>query len=152
MKARIGKTVEEIKVGDCAYFAKTLSNTDMLLFAGVTGDVNLLPINDEFAKQTIFKQRVAHGMLTASFITNIIGMRLPGYGSTVKSQKVKFTLPVFIADTIEIGLTITAVNVAENTVDFSVVATKQDGKVVMTGSGVATPPVPLDDSDEEQER
>ncbi len=148
MKARIGKTVEEIKVGDSAYFAKTLSDTDMLLFAGVTGDVNLLPINDQFAKQTIFKQRVAHGMLTASFVTNIIGMRLPGYGSTVKSQKVRFILPVFIGDTIEVGLTITAIDIAQNTADFSIEAKKQNGEIVMTGSGVLIPPKPLDADDE----
>lgn len=148
MKARIGKTVDQLKIGESAYFAKTLADTDMLQFAGVTGDVNLLPINDEFAKQTIFKQRIAHGMLTASFITNIIGMRLPGYGSTVKKQKVKFTLPVFIGDTIEIGLTITAINVADNTADFTVQAKNQKSEIIMTGSGVLVPPTPLDDVEE----
>ncbi len=149
MKARIGKTVSEIKVGDKAYFAKTMSETDMLLFAGVTGDVNLLPINEEFAKKTIFKRRIAHGMLTASFITNIIGMKLPGYGSTVRNQKVRFLQPVFIGDTIEVGLTITAVDVEANTVDFSVEAKNQNSEIVMDGGGIALPPLPLDDTDEE---
>lgn len=149
MKARIGKTVDQISVGDSAYFAKTMSDTDMLLFAGVTGDVNLLPINEEFAKKTIFKQRIAHGMLTASFITNIIGMKLPGYGSTVKNQNVRFIAPVFIGDTIEIGVTITAVNVQDNTASFSVEAKNQNSEVVMTGGGIAIPPVPLDDDEEE---
>lgn len=149
MKARIGKTVEQLEVGESAYFAKTLADTDMLQFAGVTGDVNLLPINDEFAKKTIFKQRIAHGMLTASFITNIIGMKLPGYGSTVKKQSVKFTKPVFIGDTIEIGVTITSKDIENNTADFSVTAKNQKSDVVMTGSGVIIPPMPLEDNDEE---
>ena len=149
MKARIGKTVEQLEVGESAYFAKTLADTDMLQFAGVTGDVNLLPINDEFAKKTIFKQRIAHGMLTAGFITNIIGMKLPGYGSTVKKQSVKFTKPVFIGDTIEIGVTITSKDIENNTADFSVTAKNQKSDVVMTGSGVIIPPMPLEDNDEE---
>ncbi len=147
MKARIGKTVDQLNVGDKAYFAKTMTDSIRDRFAGLTGDVNLLPINDEFAKTTIFKRRVAHGMLTASFITNIIGMRLPGFGSKVKRQKVTFTMPVFISDTIEIGLTITAVDVAENTADFSVIATNQDGNTVMVGDGVLIPPTPFDDED-----
>ena len=149
MKARIGKTVEQLEVGESAYFAKTLADTDMLQFAGVTGDVNLLPINDEFAKKTIFKQRIAHGMLTASFITNIVGMKLPGYGSTVKKQSVKFTKPVFIGDTIEIGVTITSKDIENNTADFSVTAKNQKSDVVMTGSGVIIPPMPLEENDEE---
>ncbi len=148
MKARIGKTVEQLTIGESAYFAKTLSDTDMLQFAGVTGDVNLLPINDEFAKKTIFKRRIAHGMLTASFITNIIGMKLPGYGSTVKTQRVKFIQPVFIGDTIEIGLTITAIDIGENTAEFSVEAKNQKSEIVMVGSGVLFPPTPLDDNEE----
>lgn len=143
MEIRIGKTVNELQVGEKAYFAKTMTNTDMLMFAGVTGDVNLLPINDEFAKNTIFKKRVAHGMLTASLVTNIIGMKLPGYGSRVKKQKVRFTNPVFIGDTIEIGVEITAIDVANNTADFEIQATNQDGKTVMTGNGMLIPPKPL---------
>ncbi|THB67403.1 MAG: MaoC family dehydratase [Gammaproteobacteria bacterium] len=147
MKARIGKTVDQLEVGESAYFAKTMTNTDMLMFAGVTGDVNLLPIHDEFAKKSIFKQRIAHGMLTASFITNIIGMRLPGYGSTVKRQSVRFTNPVFIGDTIEIGLTITATDIENNTADFTVNATNQDGKEIMVGNGVLIPPTPIDEEE-----
>jgi 3-hydroxybutyryl-CoA dehydratase len=145
MKARIGKTVDQLQVGESAWFAKTLSEADMLLFAGITGDVNQLPINEEFAKKTRYGKRIAHGMLTASFITNIVGMHLPGYGSSMESQKVRFVNPVYVGDTIEIGLTITAVHPEQNRVDFEATATNQDGVTVMVGSGTIIPPVQMDE-------
>ena len=144
MIARIGKTIDELQVGDSAYFAKTLSEADMLLFSGVTGDVNQLPVNEEFAKKTRYGKRVAHGMLTASFITNIVGMRLPGYGSTMASQKVRFTQPVFVGDTIEVGLTLTQINREANQVTFEARGKNQEGKEVMIASGIIIPPKPLE--------
>ena len=66
MKARIGKKVQELELGAEAYFAKTMTETDMIQFAGITGDLNQLPTNEEFAKTTRFGTRIAHGMLTAS--------------------------------------------------------------------------------------
>lgn len=147
MIARIGKTVNELSTGDCAYFAKTFSEADMLLFAGVTGDVNQLPINEEFARKTRYGRRIAHGMLTASFITNIIGMRLPGYGSTMTRQSVRFVKPVFVGDTIEVALKLTDVRPDDNEVDFEADATNQHGDTVMTASGTIVPPVPFEDLD-----
>lgn len=145
MIARIGKTIDELSVGDCAYFAKTFSDADMLLFAGVTGDVNQLPINEEFARKTRYGRRIAHGMLTASFITNIIGMRLPGYGSTMTRQSVRFVKPVYVGDTIEVGLRLTEIRNGHNEVDFTAEATNQHGEMVMSASGTIVPPVPFDD-------
>ncbi|MFP4510507.1 MAG: MaoC family dehydratase [Spirochaetota bacterium] len=147
MIARIGKTVNELSVGDAAYFAKTFSEADMLLFAGVTGDVNQLPINEEFARKTRYGTRIAHGMLTASFITNIIGMRLPGYGSTMTRQSVRFVKPVFVGDTIEVGLRLTEVRIDGNEVDFEANATNQHGDTVMTASGTIIPPVSFENID-----
>lgn len=69
MKARIGKTVQELYIGVEAYFAKTMTETDMLMFAGITGDLNQLPTNEEFARKTSYGPRVAHGLLTASLAT-----------------------------------------------------------------------------------
>ena len=144
MKARIGRTIDELSVGDTAYFAKTLSEADMLQFAGITGDVNQLPINEEFARRSRYGRRVAHGMLTASLITNIIGMHLPGYGATMESQGVRFLKPVFIGDTVEIGLTITGIRIDEHRVDYEAVGTNQRGESVMQAHGVIIPPQPLD--------
>jgi len=144
MKARIGKTVSEMTIGDVAYFAKTLTETDMMLFAGITGDLNQLPVNDEFARKTRYGQRVAHGMLTASFVTNLLGMKLPGFGTVLRSFKVRFTAPVFLNDTVEIGIRVTETNVAGNTASFDTWAVNQQGQTVMQGSCVVTPPVKLE--------
>ncbi len=143
MVARIGKTIDQLKTGEQAYFAKTLSEADMLLFSGVTGDVNQLPVNEEFAKKTRYGRRIAHGMLTASFITNIVGMHLPGYGSTMASQSVRFVHPVYVGDTIEVGLTLTEIFPNENQVHFQALGKNQDGVQVMVASGVIIPPRPL---------
>lgn len=144
MKARIGKTIEQLKVGDKAYFAKTLTESDMVLFAGITGDLNQLPINEEFAKQTPFGHRVAHGMLTAGFISTILGMKLPGFGTSIHKLAVRFTAPVFLGDTIEMCVELTVIHSAENRVEFKAVTINQHGKTVLEGSGVVSPPVVLD--------
>lgn len=144
MKARIGKTIDQLRVGDKAYFAKTLTESDMMLFAGITGDLNQLPINEEFAKRTPFGQRIAHGMLTAGFISTILGMKLPGFGTSIKKMAVRFTAPVFLGDTIEICVELTAIHALENLVDFKAMTINQYGKTVLEGSGVVSPPVVLD--------
>ena len=92
----IGKTIEELKVGDTAKFSKTVSESDIYLFAGVTGDLNPAHVNEEYAKDTFFKNRIAHGMLSASFISTVIGTMLPGPGSVYMRQEVNFLAPVKI--------------------------------------------------------
>lgn len=143
MEAHIGKTVGEIRIGEEAYFAKTMTETDMMLFAGVTGDLNQLPINGEFARGSRYGQRVAHGMLTASFVTNILGMKLPGFGTVMRSFKVRFTAPVFLDDTVEIGIRVTGTDIAGNTASFDTWAVNQRGETVMQGSCVVAPPTAL---------
>ncbi len=140
MKARIGKTVDELKVGDKAYFAKTLTESDMMLFAGITGDQNQLPVNEEFAKKTPYKQRIAHGMLTAGFISTILGMKLPGFGTSINRLSVRFLAPVFLGDTIEICVELTDIDCNANHADFKATTINQHGKVVLDGSGRVTPP------------
>ncbi len=144
MKARIGKTVEELNVGDKAYFAKTLTGSDMMLFSGITGDQNQLPVNEEFAKRTPYGQRIAHGMLTAGFISTILGMKLPGFGTSIHKMSVRFTAPVFLGDTIEICVELTEIDRAANRAGFKALVINQHGKTVLEGSGVVSPPVVLD--------
>lgn len=144
MKARIGKTIAELKVGDKAYFAKTVTESDMMLFAGITGDLNQLPINEEFAKRTIFGKRIAHGMLTAGFISTILGMKLPGFGTAIHKMNVRFTAPVFLGDTIEICVELTEIRTAENRVAFKASVINQQGQNVLEGSGIVSPPVVID--------
>ena len=77
----IGKTFDQLKVGDSDRFSKTITDADVYLFAGVTGDLNPAHIDETYAKGTFFKTRIAHGMLSAGFVSAVIGMRLPGPGS-----------------------------------------------------------------------
>ena len=144
MKARIGKTIEELKVGDKAYFAKTLTESDMMLFAGISGDQNQLPVNEEFAKQTPYGQRIAHGMLTAGFVSTILGMKLPGFGTYLNKMSVRFTAPVFLGDTIEICVELTDIDKPANRIKFKALTINQHGKKVLEGSGEASPPVVLE--------
>ena len=99
----LGKTVNEIKVGDSAEFAKTISEADIYLFAGVTGDLNPFHVNEEYSKKTYFKGRIAHGMLLAGFISTVVGCKLPGPGAIYVKQELKFMAPARIGDTITDG-------------------------------------------------
>ena len=91
---------EDIQIGDTATFSKTISEFDIYQFAGITGDFNPMHINEEFADTTIFEDRIAHGLLTGSFISTVLGMKLPGPNSIYLSQSFSFTAPVKIGDTI----------------------------------------------------
>ena len=91
---------EEIHIGDKASFTKTISESDIYQFAGITGDYNPVHINSEYAKQSVFKERVAHGILTAGFISAVLGTKLPGTDTIYLSQHLDFKAPVKIGDTI----------------------------------------------------
>ena len=95
-----GKSIDQIKVGDTAEFAKTVTETDIYLYAGITGDFNPAHVNEVYAKNTFFKTRIAHGMLTAGFISAIIANQLPGPGTIYLKQDLSFLAPVHIGDTI----------------------------------------------------
>ena len=95
-----GKTINQIKIGDKAYFQKTITETDVYMYAGITGDHNPAHINEVYAKQTFFKERIAHGMLTAGLISAVLGMQLPGPGTIYLKQDLKFLAPVKFNDTI----------------------------------------------------
>ena len=77
----MGRTIDELKIGDASEFTKTVSETDIYLFAGITGDLNPAHLNEAYAKNTFFKTRIAHGILSGGFISTVIGMQLPGAGT-----------------------------------------------------------------------
>ncbi len=137
----IGKTIEEIKVGDKASFQKTMSESDVYLFAGVTGDVNPAHINEEYAKNTMFKKRIVHGILTSGLISTVHGMQLPGPGTIYLGQNLKFKAPVYINDTITAEVEVVELNVEKNIAKFKTTCTNQDGVVVIDGDSVMMPPV-----------
>ncbi|OUD12322.1 MaoC family dehydratase [Thioflexithrix psekupsensis] len=95
-----GYYLEDLSVGLSERYAKTITDADIVLFAGVSGDTNPVHINQEFAEQTLFKGRIAHGMLTASLISTVLGTKLPGPGAIYVSQQLKFKAPVRIGDTV----------------------------------------------------
>jgi 3-hydroxybutyryl-CoA dehydratase len=92
---------EDIQIGDTSVFSKTITDFDIYQFAGLTGDFNPMHIDNEFAKDTFFKERIAHGLLTGSFISTVLGMKLPGPNSIYLSQNFKFLAPVKIGDTVK---------------------------------------------------
>ena len=95
-----GFFIEDLSVGMTAIFAKTITEADIVLFSGVTGDMNPVHVNEDFATDTIFKGRIAHGMLTASLISTVLGMKMPGPGCIYLSQDLKFLAPVRAGDTV----------------------------------------------------
>ncbi len=139
----IGKTIHEIEVGDKAQFAKTVSESDVYLYAGITGDSNPAHINEEYAKKTVFKTRIAHGMLSAGFISAILGLHLPGPGTIYVSQMLQFLAPVRIGDTITAAVEVVEILPKKNRVTLKTVCVNQDGTTVLAGEAVVSPPKQL---------
>jgi 3-hydroxybutyryl-CoA dehydratase len=135
-----GKTIAELQVGDFAEHAKTISEGDVYLFAGITGDLNPAHINAQEAEKGMFKGRIAHGMLSAGLVSAVLGMQLPGPGTIYLSQTLKFTAPVRFGDTITARAEVTERNVEKNRIVLKTVCTNQDGKVVLDGEALVLPP------------
>ncbi|HRW23197.1 MAG TPA: MaoC family dehydratase [Spirochaetia bacterium] len=95
-----GYYYEELETGMSASFSKTVTEADIAAFAGLSGDFNPVHIDAEYAGTTMFKGRIAHGMLSAAFISTVFGMRMPGPGCIYVSQSLKFKAPVRIGDTV----------------------------------------------------
>jgi len=135
-----GKKISQINIGDSAVFQKTLTESDVYNFAGVSGDMNPVHINEEFSKTTIFKTRIVHGMLTASMISTVIGMQLPGPGTIYLAQEIKFLKPVKINDTILAKVEVTQKIEDKNRIILSTICTNQCDEIVISGKAVVMPP------------
>jgi 3-hydroxybutyryl-CoA dehydratase len=123
----------ELKVGMKAEMSRTITEADVLLYAGLSMDFNPAHINEEAAQKGMFKKRIAHGMLSAGFISAILGTKLPGEGSIYMGQELKFTAPVFLGDTVTATCEIIELIAEKNRVILSTICTKQDGTEVITG-------------------
>ena len=97
-----GYFIEELKVNQQAFLERTITEDDIEKFSQVSGDDNPVHLSDEFAKETIFKKRVAHGFFTASLISTVIATKLPGPGSIYLNQTLKFLAPAFIGDSVKV--------------------------------------------------
>ena len=128
--------IDEIHVGDVAEMAKTVTETDIALFAGVTGDFNPVHIDQVAAERSMFKGRIAHGMLSAGFISAVLGMKLPGTGSIYLSQSLRFTKPVRIGDTVTARVEVLEVISTKRRVRLATSCRNQQGETVVEGEAV----------------
>jgi len=136
----IGKTIQELSVGDSARIQKTISETDVYLYAGITGDLNPAHLNEEYAKGTFFKTRIAHGMLIAGLISTILGNKLPGAGTIYLHQSVNFLAPVRFGDTITAQAEVAEIDSGKNRVKLKTTCMNQEGTLVLDGEALVSPP------------
>ena len=118
-----GYSFEELKEGMTAAVSRTVTEADILMFAGVSGDTNPVHMDAEFAASTMFGGRIAHGMLSAAFISTVFGTRLPGPGCIYLSQTLKFKAPVKVGDTVVARVTLTALKPEKRRAVFATVCT-----------------------------
>ena len=136
----IGKTFNELNCGDSARFSKTVTEADVVLFAGITGDLNPAHIDEAYAQGTFFKTRIAHGMLSAGFISAVIGTRLPGPGTIYMHQSLDFLAPVSIGDTVTAIVEVIEKMEEKKRVRLKTTCVNQKGTTVLEGEALVSPP------------
>ncbi len=136
----MGYTIEELQIGQKASFEKTITETDIYLFAGVTGDINPAHVNERYASNTFFKGRIAHGMLSAGLVSAVLGMQLPGPGTIYMGQTLSFTAPVHAGDTVKATAEVEEINKEKNIVKLKTICENQDGIIVLKGEATVKAP------------
>ena len=131
----IKKRFDDIQVGDKATFSKTMTESDIFAFSAITGDFNPIHVDAEFAKGSVFKQRVVHGMLTAGLIDQTL-TNIGGAGNIHLSQFVKFTAPVHIGDTVSVFSEVISKDAAKSRVTVKSTVINQEGKTVLEGEAL----------------
>ena len=139
MDDRHGYYVEDLTPGMSAVFSKTVTEADLLMFAGVSGDTNPIHLDEDFASRTMFESRIAHGMLTAALVSTVLGTKLPGPGAVYVSQTIKFLAPVRIGDTVAARATVAEIMPERKRVRLHTTCSV-GGKVVMDGEALILVP------------
>ncbi|MDG5495505.1 MULTISPECIES: MaoC family dehydratase [Azospirillaceae] len=134
-----GFYLEDLYVGMKGVYARTITETDIVMFAGISGDTNPMHLNEEYAKQTPFGGRIAHGMLSACFITTVLGTRLPGPGCIYMSQTLRFRAPVRIGETVTTTVTVQELVPEKRRALLSTICTVAD-HVVIEGEAMVMVP------------
>jgi len=134
-----GHYIEDLAKGMTALYSRTVTEADLVMFAGVTGDTNPLHLDHEFASNGVFAGRVAHGMLTASFVSTVLGTKLPGPGSIYLSQTLRFKAPVRIGDTVKARATVVEINPEKRRVTLVTVCTVAN-EIVLEGEAQVVVP------------
>lgn len=140
MESLKGYTIDELEIGQSASFTKTVTEADCYNYAGVSGDFNPAHINEAYAEKTFFKSRIAHGMLSAGFISAVLGTKLPGPGTIYMSQDLKFLKPVYFGDTITAECTVDEIIKEKNRVVLKTVCSNQKGEIVIDGKALVMAP------------
>ena len=125
-----------LQVGDTASVVKTITDDDIRAFADLTGDHNPVHLDDDFAKQTRFGRRIAHGMLSAGLISSVLANKLPGTGTVYLSQSLSFVAPVYPGDTVTARVRVTKVREDKPIVTLETICTNQRGEPVIRGEAV----------------
>lgn len=134
-----GKTIDEIELGKKAALQRKITKEDIHRFAQATGDFNPLHLDEDYAKNTVFKGRIAHGMLVASLFSNIIGTRFPGPGTVYVSQTLVFKKPVKINDTITAEVEVHRIDKDKERVVLYTSCRNQEGDIVLDGEAIVSP-------------
>lgn len=127
---------KDIKVGDAASITRVFTDEDVRLYAELSTDKNPVHLDEEFAANTQFGQRIVHGMLVSSLFSALLGQHLPGDGSIYMGQNLKFKAPVFLDMEVTATVEITDIKVGKPIVSLTTVCTDADGKVLVTGDAV----------------
>lgn len=129
----------ELKVGDKGYVEKTLTETDVYLYAGITGDFSWLHVNEMRASQGHFKTRIVHGMLLIGLISNVVGNRMPGAGTVYETQNISFIKPCYFDDTIK-AQTEVAELLPRGRVKLRTTCYNQHNELILDGEAIVIPP------------
>lgn len=128
------RSYNSFQIGDTASFSKTITESDVSNYAGITGDFNPVHIDQEFAKNSFFKDRIVHGMLSAGLISAVLGTKLPGPGAIYLSQDLKFKKPVKINDTITAKVKVTEKRPDKKILKLKTTCFNQKDDQVLTGN------------------
>jgi len=134
-----GKTFDQLNIGDRASISKQIAERDVIRFAELTGDLNPVHMDKLYAEQSVFGERIVHGMLTASLISAVLGIKLPGPGNIYVSQTLKFKAPVKFGDIIEAEVEVVEKVPEKNRVHLKTTCRNQSGTVVLEGEAVVIP-------------
>lgn len=135
----ISKTINDVSVGDFLEEKFYIKESDAVVYASITGDNNKIHFDEEYAQNTLFKSKIAHGMLLGGYISGIIGTKLPGQGCIYANQSLEFVRPVRYGDEITIRVAVEEIKIERNRITLSTKCINQNGELVVSGKAIVLP-------------